>query len=66
MTATWSGAGRYDGHEGYTFTVSVVDNGNGGGRKKTPDTISIVIRDAGGSVVYSASGALGGGNIKVH
>ncbi len=64
--ASWSGTGRYDGTAGYTYQVTVVDNGNGGGKKKTPDSINIVIRDASGAVVLSASGSLGGGNIKIH
>ena len=65
-TATWSGTGRWDGIDGYTFTVAVVDNRNGGGKKGTPDTISVTIRDAGGSIVHTASGPLQGGNLTVH
>ena len=65
-TATWSGTGRWDGVDGYTFTVTVVDNRNGGGKKGTADTISITIRNAGGTVVHSASSPLQGGNITVH
>jgi Bacterial Ig domain len=65
-TASWTGSGRYDGAAGYTFSVVVVDNGNGAGKKKTHDTFAIEIRDASGTLVYSASGSLGGGNIKVH
>ena len=65
-TATWSGTGRWDGVDGATFTVTVVDNRNGGGKKGTPDTISITIRNADGSIVHSATGALKGGNITVH
>ncbi len=68
-SATWSGEGRWDGENGYTYEVSVVDNRNGGGKgaKKGPaDQFSIVIRDGAGVVVFSASDDLKGGNIKVH
>lgn len=65
-SASWSGSGRYDGDAGYTYEVTVVDNGNGGGKSKTPDTFAIVIRDGSGAVVLSTSGPLGGGNLKVH
>ena len=64
--ASWTGTGRYDGTAGYTYEVTVRDNGNGGGKHKTPDTFAIVIRDGGGAVVFSASGSLGGGNLKIH
>ena len=64
--ATWTGTGRWDGAGGYSFEVSVVDNRDGGGKKGTPDTISITVRDGSGSIVLSASGPLKGGNIKVH
>lgn len=65
-TATWSGTGRWNGMDGYAFEVRVVDNGSGNGRHKTPDTVQATIRDAGGNVVLSHSGALKGGNITVH
>jgi len=64
--ASWSGTGRYAGVDGYTYVVTVVDNGNGGGKTKTRDTFAIVIRDGGGTIVFSTSGPLGGGNIKIH
>lgn len=65
-TATWSGTGRLDKQDGYTFEVSVVDNRNGGGKKGTADTITLTIRDGGGNVVHSVSGPLKGGNLTVH
>lgn len=66
-TATWSGAGRWDGVSGYTFTVTVQDNRNGGSRKaSTADWISISVRNAAGSLVWSTAGYLKGGNITVH
>ena len=64
-SATWSGTGRWNGTDGYTFSVSVTDNRNGGGRG-TADTIVIRVTDAAGNVVLSGSGALRGGNITVH
>ena len=48
---------------GTVSAVSVTDAGGGG---KKSDTLSITIRDAAGAVVYSASGPIGGGNIKIH
>ncbi|MDC5698126.1 choice-of-anchor L domain-containing protein [Intrasporangium calvum] len=67
-TATWSGTGRLNGVDGYTFEVSVVDNRNGNTAKKGPaDTISIVIKDGGGLTVWSLTeGSLKKGNITVH
>jgi uncharacterized repeat protein (TIGR01451 family) len=65
-SATWTGTGRWNGLAGYTYEVSVVDNGQGHGRNATPDTITLTIRDAAGQVVLTAGGALKGGNIVVH
>jgi uncharacterized repeat protein (TIGR01451 family) len=65
-TATWSGSGRWNGQSGYTYTVAVQDNGQGGGNHKTPDTITLTIRNSSGTVVYSVSGPLKGGNITIH
>jgi hypothetical protein len=65
LTATWSGAGEWNGRAGYTFTATVVDNGQGG-HYRTPDTISVTIRDSAGRSVYSVSGALEGGNLVIH
>lgn len=68
-TATWSGAGRLNGEDGYTFTVTVEDNRNGNSAKKgDPDTISVVIMDSGGAVVWELGpdADLSGGNIVVH
>lgn len=67
MTATWTGTGRWNGEDGYTFEVSVVDNRSGGKKKTTPaDHVVIVIRDGTGAVVFEASGYLKGGNVTVH
>ena len=64
--ATWWGTGRWDGADGYTFEVSVVDNGQGHKKTTIPDQFSVVIRDGSGAVVFSTSGPLKGGNITVH
>jgi hypothetical protein len=65
-TATWSGTGRWNGTAGYTYTISVVDNGSSGAKKG--DTISITIKSPSNAVVYSTGGpqTLKGGNITVH
>lgn len=64
-TGTWTGLGRWNGVNGYTFTVSVVDNGTSG---KKGDTISIVIKSPTNATVFTTSGPqpLKGGNIVVH
>ena len=62
--AVFSGAGRFNGKEGYAYRVEVMDNGNPGRGK---DTFSIEItKEETASVVYDISGTLAGGNIKVH
>lgn len=62
---TWTGTGRWNGVTGYTFTVSVVDNGTSG---KKGDTISIVITSPTLVNVFTTGGPqpLKGGNIVVH
>jgi hypothetical protein len=64
-SGTWTGTGRWDGVTGYTFTVSVVDNGTSG---KKGDTISIVITSPTLVNVFTTGGLqpLKGGNIVVH
>ncbi len=63
--ATWQGTGKFDGADGFTYTLSVEDRRNGNSKKGSPDTFSVEIRGPSGSVVCSASGPLQGGNIKV-
>lgn len=62
----WSGTGRWNGVAGFTFEVTVVDNGTSG---KKGDTIDIKVYPTGspGSPVYTSSGAspLKGGNLVV-
>jgi uncharacterized repeat protein (TIGR01451 family) len=62
---TWTGTGRWNGVAGYTFRVSVVDNGTSG---KKGDTISIEITSPTNVIVFTTNGAqpLKGGNIVVH
>ena len=64
-SGTWTGTGRWNKLDGYTFTVSVVDNGTSG---KKGDTISIVIKSPTNVTVFTTSGPqpLKGGNIVVH
>ena len=53
----------------YTFEVTVTDTLNGNSAKKgDPDTIEVIIRDGGGTVIWSTDGTrdLTRGNIKVH
>ena len=61
-SGTWTGTGRWNGVDGYTFTVSVVDSGKKG------DTISIVIKSPANVIVFTTGGPqpLKGGNIVVH
>jgi hypothetical protein len=63
-TAIWSGTGRWNGVDGYTFTVTVTD----GGTKKsgTSDAITLTIKDSSAVIVYTATGSLKGGNIRIH
>jgi len=62
--AVFTGAGRLNGEEGYSYRVEVVDNGNPG---RGNDTFSIEITKVGSdSAMYEVSGTLAGGNIKVH
>jgi hypothetical protein len=63
-SGTWTGTGRWNGVAGYSFTISVVDNGTSG---KNGDTISILIRNPSNVTVFTTNGAqpLKGGNIVV-
>ncbi len=62
--AVFTGTGRLNGEEGFSYRVDVVDNGNPG---RGNDTFFIKITDsATGTVEYAVSGTLAGGNIKVH
>jgi hypothetical protein len=66
-TATWSGAGRLNGVDGYTFTATVEDNRQGNSAKKgSPDTVHVVIKDQGGAVVWENTATDLWGNLTVH
>ena len=62
--AVFSGAGRLNGKEGYSYSVEVMDYGNPG-RGKDIFYIKMTEEET-ASVVYYISGTLAGGNIKVH
>jgi probable HAF family extracellular repeat protein len=51
--ATLTGGGSYNGQSGYAFEVSVVDKAAWG---RLEDTISVVIRDPAGAVVFTSFG----------
>jgi hypothetical protein len=62
----WTGTGRWNGEAGYSFEVTVVDNGTSG---KKGDTIAVRIWETANpaNVVYeSGTQPLKGGNITVH
>jgi hypothetical protein len=64
---SWVGTGRWNGVVGYSFEISVVDNGSSGSKKG--DTVSVrIYRTSNGSTVYTSGGAqaLKGGNLTVH
>jgi hypothetical protein len=64
-SGTWTGTGKWNGVDGYTFSISVVDDGTSG---KKGDTISILIKSPTNVTVFTTSGPtpLKGGNIVVH
>ena len=68
-TATFSGTAWIDDassgnvSSGYTFEINVEDNGEPGAGL---DTFAISVTDPEGSLYYSASGTLEGGNIQIH
>ena len=62
-SGTWTGTGQWNGVSGYTFTVSVVDNGTSG---KKGDTIAITITNGATTIISTGVQPLKGGNIVVH
>jgi hypothetical protein len=60
-SVTFSGAGKWNGRTGYTYTVTATDQGEPGRRY---DTFSLVVKDSRGNVVANVSGGLDGGNIQ--
>ena len=66
-TATWSGPGRWNGQDGYTFEATVVDNRNGNSAKKgSPDTIRVKVMLGSALIWDSGTQDLLKGNITVH
>jgi len=61
-TATFKGTATVNGVEGYTFKVTVKDNGEPG----TGDSFLIVIKDPANTTVYAKGATLTGGNIQIH
>ena len=62
-TAVWKGAGRMGSAGGHTYVATVEDNATTGvGR----DTFKLVVRNSSGTTVYSVSGVLKGGNVKLN
>jgi hypothetical protein len=65
---SWKGTGKWQGAPGYTFEVTVVDNGSSGSKKG--DTIAVKVYQTSnpGNVVYTSGGdkPLKGGNLTVH
>jgi hypothetical protein len=61
--ASWGGTGKWDGKKGYSYTVEVVDGGEG--KPRPVDRIVLTIRDPDGAIVFMLSGNLAGGNLKV-
>ena len=61
-TATFGGTGTIGGTTGYTFKVSIADNGEPGKH----DVFSITIFDSKGNQVDSVGGTLTQGNIQIH
>jgi hypothetical protein len=62
--ATWTATGDWNGTGGYRITVTVEDVGPP--RKGARDSIRIVIEAPNGSIVFTTSGSLVGGNIVIH
>ena len=63
-TATWTGTGYWNGQNGYTFSVTALDNGTG---TTKADTLTLTI-SKGSQTVFTTSSAvpLKGGNLTVH
>jgi hypothetical protein len=62
-TKSWfSGSGRLNGTEGYTFRARAYDFGEPG----RTDEFEITIYDSGGNQVYTSGSLLDGGNIQIH
>jgi len=60
-TVRFTGVGYWNGHAGHTYEVVASDRGEPG---RGRDTFQVVVKNAGGAVVASASGALRDGNLQ--
>ena len=61
-TLVWKGAGRMGTIAGHTYVATVEDNATSGVGK---DKFKLVVRNSSGTAVYSLSGLLRGGNVKL-
>jgi|GEM_PF-770694 len=68
VTRRIDGTAKVNGKAGFTYQVVVSDNGEPGRGKHGDgnDQFAISIFNASGTLIYSASGTLGGGNIQLH
>ena len=70
-TATWTGTGRWNGHTGYTFTATAIDqarNGHESHRHRSPratDRFQVTISDTAGAPVFEIAGRVQRGNVVV-
>ena len=70
-TATWTGTGSWNGHAGYAFTATAVDQARNGhdshkqNSKHASDQFAVTISDASGKVVFTIAGPVSRGNIVV-
>jgi hypothetical protein len=62
VTRRIKGTARFNGQRGFTYQVDVSDNGEPGRN----DVFALSVWNAAGTLVYSASGTLKGGNIQLH
>jgi len=62
VTRRIEGTARMNGQRGFTYQVDVSDNGEPGRN----DVFALKVWNAAGTLVYSASGPLKGGNIQLH
>jgi hypothetical protein len=60
---SFGGDANVNGNSGYTYTVTVQDNGEPGAGH---DTFSIQVHNPSAIPIYSASGIFGGGNTEIH
>ena len=64
-TATWSGTGRWNGKNGYSFSAEATDHGKKG-KKGKKDKLVIKVKDAKGKVVLTLGGQITKGQITIH